>query len=213
MAAPGLSCSMWGLVPQPRIEPRPSALRVWSLSHWTTREVPRFYLFKVNIYSIGVGQVQCCPNNTVITVLIIMTLRVCKMLSNHRAIGFHCPKILNGIESILIFLADFQYWELKQNMQIPSLKKKSQEKHLHSRFSDTEASLEGSSGWIMSILLVRIKGALEAPLPGPSSPVKLLFFRLASLWLRPCRVPHRGFPDTQARSMRAEHCLGTWSSG
>ena len=38
-----------------------------------------------------------------------MTLRVCKMLSNHRAIGFHCPKILNGIESILIFLADFQY--------------------------------------------------------------------------------------------------------
>lgn len=123
-SGPGLSCSMWGLVPQPRVEPRPSALRVWSLRHWITREALRFYLFKVNIYNIGVGQLQCCPNNTVISVLIIMTLRVCKMLSNHRAIGFHCPKILSGIESIVIFLADFQYWELKQNTQIPSLKKK-----------------------------------------------------------------------------------------
>ena len=32
---------MWDLVPWPGFEPGPSALRVWSLSHWTTREVPR----------------------------------------------------------------------------------------------------------------------------------------------------------------------------
>lgn len=42
-----------------------------------------------------------------------MTLRVCEMLSNHRAIGFHCPKILSGIESIVIFLADFQLVRVK----------------------------------------------------------------------------------------------------
>ena len=35
-----LSCSMWDLVPQAGIKPSPSALGVWSLIHWTTREVP-----------------------------------------------------------------------------------------------------------------------------------------------------------------------------
>ena len=35
------SCSMWDLVPWLGIEPRPPVLGVWSLSHWTTREVPR----------------------------------------------------------------------------------------------------------------------------------------------------------------------------
>ena len=37
-----ISCGMWDLVPQLRIEPRPSAVGAWSLSHWTTREVPDF---------------------------------------------------------------------------------------------------------------------------------------------------------------------------
>ena len=35
-----LSRSMWDLVPWPGIEPGSPALGVWSLSHWTTREVP-----------------------------------------------------------------------------------------------------------------------------------------------------------------------------
>ena len=39
LAALGLSCSMWDLVPQPGVEPVPPALGVWSLSHWTPREV------------------------------------------------------------------------------------------------------------------------------------------------------------------------------
>ena len=44
------SCDMSALVPQPGIEPGPSAsaLGVWSLGHWTTREVPPsllMYLF------------------------------------------------------------------------------------------------------------------------------------------------------------------------
>ena len=37
---PALSCSMWDLVPWLGIEPRPPALGVHSLSHWTTRDVP-----------------------------------------------------------------------------------------------------------------------------------------------------------------------------
>ena len=40
LAALGLSCSMWDLVPWPGIESRPPALGAQSLSHWTTREVP-----------------------------------------------------------------------------------------------------------------------------------------------------------------------------
>ena len=36
-----LSCSTWDLFPWPGIEPVPPTLGVQSLSHWTTREVPR----------------------------------------------------------------------------------------------------------------------------------------------------------------------------
>ena len=35
-----LSCGMWDLVLWPGIKPGPPAFRAWSLSHWTTREVP-----------------------------------------------------------------------------------------------------------------------------------------------------------------------------
>ncbi|XP_057560751.1 WD repeat-containing protein 82 isoform X1 [Hippopotamus amphibius kiboko] len=35
-----VAACMWDLVPQPGIEPRPPALGVRSLTHWTTREVP-----------------------------------------------------------------------------------------------------------------------------------------------------------------------------
>ena len=42
-----LRCSMfdlcwdiWDSIPWPGIEPRPPAFGVWSLSHWTTREIP-----------------------------------------------------------------------------------------------------------------------------------------------------------------------------
>ena len=38
-----LSRSMWNLVPWPGIKLKLSALGTWSLSHWTTREVPIIY--------------------------------------------------------------------------------------------------------------------------------------------------------------------------
>ena len=41
-----LDCSMQYLVPWPGIKPRPSAVAVWNLSHWTTREVPKEEILK-----------------------------------------------------------------------------------------------------------------------------------------------------------------------
>ena len=45
LAVLGLSCSMWDLVPEPGMEPRPPRLGAQSLSHCTTREVPVSPLF------------------------------------------------------------------------------------------------------------------------------------------------------------------------
>ena len=33
------------LVPQPGIEPRPSAVKAWSPNHWTAKEFPSFIIF------------------------------------------------------------------------------------------------------------------------------------------------------------------------
>ena len=40
LAVLGLSCGMQDLVPWPGIEPGPPVLGLWSLRHWTTREIP-----------------------------------------------------------------------------------------------------------------------------------------------------------------------------
>ena len=40
LAALGLPCSMWDLVPQSGIKPRPPVLEARSLSSWITREIP-----------------------------------------------------------------------------------------------------------------------------------------------------------------------------
>ena len=39
-----LSWGMWDLVLWPGVEPQPPALGAWSVSHWTTREVPIYFL-------------------------------------------------------------------------------------------------------------------------------------------------------------------------
>ena len=46
---------MWDLVPGPRIEPGPPALGVQSLTHWTTREVPRFITLSPGFFIFEVG--------------------------------------------------------------------------------------------------------------------------------------------------------------
>ena len=44
LSTPYLSCSMWDLVPWPWIKPRPPALEAQSPRHWTTRDVPVYFL-------------------------------------------------------------------------------------------------------------------------------------------------------------------------
>ena len=44
LAASGLNCSTWDLVPWPGLESQLPALGTWSLSHWTTRKVPQQHL-------------------------------------------------------------------------------------------------------------------------------------------------------------------------
>ena len=52
-----LSCSMWDLIPQPGIKPRPPALAAWSLSHWTTAEVPAYILLIVKPSSLALLEI------------------------------------------------------------------------------------------------------------------------------------------------------------
>ena len=52
-----LVAARWDLVPWPEIKPRPPALGVQSLSHWTTREVPNVYNSWLDIgYSFAVSK-------------------------------------------------------------------------------------------------------------------------------------------------------------
>ena len=46
----GLSCGMWDLVLGPGIQCGPLAMGVWSLSRWTTREVPLVQLGGIFVY-------------------------------------------------------------------------------------------------------------------------------------------------------------------
>ena len=62
LAALGLSCGMQGLVPWPRIEPRPLTLGPQSLSLWTTREVPMICFCEIHWYSDGLS--SSCPHGT-----------------------------------------------------------------------------------------------------------------------------------------------------
>ena len=48
------------LVPQPGIEPRPSAVKVQSLNHWTTREFPTL-IFKVQSFAYSLTLPPCLP--------------------------------------------------------------------------------------------------------------------------------------------------------
>ena len=60
------SCGMWtlswgmeDLVPWPGMEPRPSALGMWSLSHWSTREGPADLILSTTIYQLNESWTNC----------------------------------------------------------------------------------------------------------------------------------------------------------
>ena len=49
-----VAACMRDLVPRPGVEPGPSALGAWSLTHWTTKQVPRMVrLLKLTIQNAG----------------------------------------------------------------------------------------------------------------------------------------------------------------
>ena len=55
------NCVMWNLIPWPGIKPRPPPLRTQSVSHWTTREIPRLVIFTLNFH--GVQGFQKVPRS------------------------------------------------------------------------------------------------------------------------------------------------------
>ena len=63
-----LSRGEWDLVPLPGIEPRPPALGVQSLSHWTTREVPTLAVLTCNLLltSVYIRHVFHSSSNTIL---------------------------------------------------------------------------------------------------------------------------------------------------
>ena len=46
------------LVPQPGIEPVPPALEAWSLSHWTSGEIPHFKLLSLFLWNTWAGTIS-----------------------------------------------------------------------------------------------------------------------------------------------------------
>ena len=75
-----LVCGTRNLVPRPGIKPSAPALRVWSLSHWTTREVPGFFVCSAMLCSV---QDLCSLTRD-------QTLTV-KLLSPNPGVPGNCP--------------------------------------------------------------------------------------------------------------------------
>ena len=62
-----VTACVWDLVPRPGIEPRPPpALGAWSLTHWTTREVPGFTLCTVHLTHFAECMMTCIHHDSVI---------------------------------------------------------------------------------------------------------------------------------------------------
>ncbi|XP_069417035.1 transcription cofactor vestigial-like protein 4 isoform X2 [Ovis canadensis] len=60
-------CLTWDPVPRPGIEPRPPSFGAWSLSHWTTGEVPRSHLLKGEAALRGEPRLQTLPVASALT--------------------------------------------------------------------------------------------------------------------------------------------------
>ena len=50
---PLFGCILWhAQLPQPGIEPLPSAVEVWSLNNWTPREIQIYFLLEYNCFTV-----------------------------------------------------------------------------------------------------------------------------------------------------------------
>ena len=79
------------LVPWPRIEPVPPALEVWSLNHWTAREVPEVTLYPPSPLSIWCSLEGNHNINYLISLLII----------NRLFFSFFLTRIVEGSRPVL----------------------------------------------------------------------------------------------------------------
>ena len=89
-----LSCGMWDLVPWPGIKPGPPALGAWSLSHWTTREVPAFFLLNLPLCHL-----VCCLLHQCHVISPMMPVKPITLWINH------LPAVESTI-SLLVFQAN-----------------------------------------------------------------------------------------------------------
>ena len=94
-----LSCSMWDLVPWPKTKPRPPAVGAWSLSWWTTREVPKIF-FKIFNFSLSFD------SHLLKFSLIYMCVCVCVYLYIYISIHKFIKKSSPLVNSCLLVLLD-----------------------------------------------------------------------------------------------------------
>ena len=95
------SCGMQDLLPWPGMEPGPRALGAWSLSHWTTRKVPRVILLIIIIdIQLGIGFIEG---------IFLWPFPYCLTLISLPSLSFHCP--IKKIWNIVIphFIALWKY--------------------------------------------------------------------------------------------------------
>ena len=97
------TCDMWHLVPQPETEPRPSTLGTWSLSHWTTREIPKGNILPPLVPRMSSSwNVIPDSNNVVSWRAILVCLFVCLAQKKMRCVrhAWFVPKNLAGFNNL-----------------------------------------------------------------------------------------------------------------
>ena len=106
MTVLSLSCGMWDLVPWPGIELRPCALGTWSLSPWTTREVP--------VITVPIKDSCCRRNLCVPPKCVYWKLIPSVMVFGDGAFGRWLVQgdrsLVNGINAFIIIF--FFYWSI-----------------------------------------------------------------------------------------------------
>ena len=89
---------MSDLVPWPGIEPRPPALEVWSLSHWTTRKVLPMFILKSLIINIKSNKsTNLVERIGVLTAPVIMSRKITQIINYHNNINYVIDDIIQTV--------------------------------------------------------------------------------------------------------------------
>ena len=93
------------LAPQPGIKPMPSAVEVWGLNHWTTRELLQIVIYGDIVHSVYMH---------------FLLLIKCKRITWHIAITDHSPPPLSFYTSHSLCLHNWRILAYKSAMYPPS---------------------------------------------------------------------------------------------